>query len=235
MILKSVSKFYLQKDIVAQRKKTPNATEVQLIKKVIKYKLPESLTSSPRWQRAQLYDLLAMVDTYGLPHIFWLWQVMKHLSTNGKISLTWNPSSRLLVRNLVGRTVLWNAPICSTSGWWTSYKKYILYKDNGILGRVQYHVIQYEVQRRLSLHAHIIFWLHPKDLALDSSDIMNLWHMSLQYMTKSPRPSNPLEQRLFKLVVRKQIHSWSLQKKMLHQHQRVQIQVSILCERSKRS
>jgi hypothetical protein len=27
LILKSVSEFYLQKDIVAQRKKTPNATE----------------------------------------------------------------------------------------------------------------------------------------------------------------------------------------------------------------
>jgi hypothetical protein len=70
MILKSISKFCLQKDIVDQRKKTPNATEVQLIEKVIKYKLSKSLSRSPRWHRAQLYDLLPMVDTYGLPHIF---------------------------------------------------------------------------------------------------------------------------------------------------------------------
>jgi hypothetical protein len=70
MILKSISEFCLQKDIAIQRKKIPNATEVQLIKKVIKYKLSESLIGSSHWYRAQLYNLLAMVDTYGLPHIF---------------------------------------------------------------------------------------------------------------------------------------------------------------------
>jgi hypothetical protein len=51
-------------------------------------------------------------------------------------------------------------------------QKYILYKDNGILGQVQYHMIRYKVQHRLSLHAHIIFWLHPEDLASVSNDIL---------------------------------------------------------------
>jgi hypothetical protein len=46
-ILISMSEFCLQKDIVALRKKTLNATEAQLIEKVIKYELLESLIGSP--------------------------------------------------------------------------------------------------------------------------------------------------------------------------------------------
>jgi hypothetical protein len=87
-------------------------------------------------------------------------------------------------------------------------QKYILYKDNGILGRVQHHVIRYEVQHRLSLHAYIIFWFHPEDLASISNDIMAYVPTIYDKVTKTfNEPSNSLEQKLFKLVVQKYIHN----------------------------
>ena len=101
-----------------------------------------------------------------------LWQVTRHPRSSGEISLTWNPSSRLLVMNSVKK----DHPIKCIHLFHTwvmdLLQKYILYKSNGILSRVQYHVIRYKVQHRLSLHAHIIFWFHPEDLASNLNDIL---------------------------------------------------------------
>ena len=41
-----------------------------------------------------------------------------------------------------------------------------------LLGEVGYHVIRYEVQERISLHAHIIFWLHKDDVERVTDEIM---------------------------------------------------------------
>jgi hypothetical protein len=208
LILKSVSEFCLQKDIVAQQKKTPNATEAQLIEKVIKYKLPESLTGSPCWHRAQLYDLLTMVDTYELPHIFLT------LTSDETSELRWGDIFDLeSIIKTFGDEFNWkDCPVECTylfHAWVIDFlQKYILCKDNGILGQVQHHVIRYEVHHRLSLHAHIIFWLHPEDLASISNDIMAYIPAVYDEATKTfTEPSDSMEQRLFKLVVRKQVHS----------------------------
>jgi hypothetical protein len=61
----------------------------------------------------------------------------------------------------------------------------------------------------LSLHAHIIFWLHPEDLASVSDDVMAYIPATYDKGTKTfIEPSDPLELRLFKLVVCKQIHNY---------------------------
>ena len=42
----------------------------EILGQIVKYKLPETLIGSPSWHRTQLNDLMAMVDTYGLPRFF---------------------------------------------------------------------------------------------------------------------------------------------------------------------
>jgi hypothetical protein len=36
--------------------------------------------------------------------------------------------------------------------------------EKGIFGCVEHHMCHYEVQHKLSLHAHIILWLHKDDV-----------------------------------------------------------------------
>jgi hypothetical protein len=45
-------------------------SETNIIQHVVKYKIPKKMVGSPKWHYAQLFDMIAMVDTYGLLHIF---------------------------------------------------------------------------------------------------------------------------------------------------------------------
>ncbi len=56
-----------EKDVHALHKKHPNMPEADIIEHVVKYKILEKLVGSPKWQYAQLFDMMAMVDAYGLP------------------------------------------------------------------------------------------------------------------------------------------------------------------------
>jgi hypothetical protein len=44
--------------------------KTNIIEHVVKYKILEKMVGSPKWHYAQLFDMMAMVDTYGLPHLF---------------------------------------------------------------------------------------------------------------------------------------------------------------------
>ena len=50
-------------------------------------------------------------------------------------------------------------------------RTHILGPKGGMLGRVQHHIIKYEVQGRDSLHAHIVLWLHLDDVDNITSEI----------------------------------------------------------------
>lgn len=43
--------------------------------------------------------------------------------------------------------------------------------EEKVLGRVKHYVIRYEVQERISLHAHIIFWIHEDDVDRVTNEI----------------------------------------------------------------
>jgi hypothetical protein len=60
----------LEKVVHALYKKHLNMSETNIIQHVVKYKIPEKMVGSPKWHYAQLFDMIAMVDTYGLLHIF---------------------------------------------------------------------------------------------------------------------------------------------------------------------
>ena len=48
LILRTISKFCFEKDIMAQKKKMLSAIEYEVIESVIKYKVPGTLVGSPR-------------------------------------------------------------------------------------------------------------------------------------------------------------------------------------------
>ncbi len=44
--------------------------------------------------------------------------------------------------------------------------------EKGILGSIEHHMCQYEVQHILSLHAHIILWLYKDDMDHITNEIL---------------------------------------------------------------
>ncbi len=85
-------------------KKNLDMLEAYIIEHVVKYKILEKMVSSPKWHCAQLSDMMAMVNTYGLLHLFFTF------SSNETLELKWSDISNmetfskvLLVKNLLGK------------------------------------------------------------------------------------------------------------------------------------
>jgi hypothetical protein len=45
-------------------------SKANIIKHVVKHKIPKKMVGSPKWHHAQLYDMMAMVDIYVLLQLF---------------------------------------------------------------------------------------------------------------------------------------------------------------------
>ena len=84
-------------------------------------------------------------------------------------------------------------------------------KDDGILGRVQHHMIRWEAQHRGSLHAHVLLWVDDADADRVADEIMAYVPAAYDEQQCSwiaPDPiSHPHEHALYKIVLRKQLHS----------------------------
>ena len=75
--------------------------------------------------------------------------------------------------------------------------RYILHKHK-TLGRVKHHVIQYEIQSRGSVHAHVILWVDEDDIEQTTSEIVA--HIPVAIA------SDNHASRLRDLVLQKQTH-----------------------------
>ncbi len=117
------------------------------------------MVGSPKGHCAQLSNMMAMVDTYGLPHLFIT------LSSNETSEFKWSDISNMeTFKKDLGEEFTWKiflvkcAHLFHTSVC-TFLTKHINY-ENGILRSVEHHMCQYDVQHKLSLHAHIVLWYH---------------------------------------------------------------------------
>ena len=69
-LLQEISRMCLNNDIKRTKQLHPHISKPEVIQHVTKYNLPASLQRTPRWYKAQLQDLLAMVEKCGMPHLF---------------------------------------------------------------------------------------------------------------------------------------------------------------------
>jgi hypothetical protein len=77
--------------------------------------------------------------------------------------------------------------------------------ENGILGCVEHHMCRYEVQYRLSLHAHIILWLHKDDVDSITNEILTFVPTIYdETLISFMEHVDLVENKLFKLMHRKQ-------------------------------
>jgi hypothetical protein len=105
--------------------------EAYIIEHVVKYKILEKMVSSPKWHCAQLFDIMAMVDTYGLPHLFFTF------SSNETLEFKWSDISNmetfskdLLVKKLLGKIAQLSVHIYFTQGY--IHSRPIISFENGI-------------------------------------------------------------------------------------------------------
>ena len=100
-----------------------------------------------------------MVDTWGLPHFFLTLTTDEVTETKWKeiddvedIAKLFNP--KFSWRDChVECIVLFHARL-------HKFLMTYIFNQNGLLGRVEHHIIRYKIQNRGSLHAHIMLWLH---------------------------------------------------------------------------
>jgi hypothetical protein len=86
----------LEKDVHALYKKHPDMLEANIIEHVVKYKILEKMVGSPKRHCAQLFHMMAMVDTCGLPPFFSHFLKMKNLNSSGVTAI--ETFSKILVK-----------------------------------------------------------------------------------------------------------------------------------------
>jgi hypothetical protein len=79
--------------------------------------------------------------------------------------------------------------------------------DNGILGKVKEYVICYELQHHGFNHTHIILWVQENDLEIIANEIVAIiLPMFDESTTKFISPNDSLQNKLFQIVLQKQVH-----------------------------
>jgi hypothetical protein len=138
-------------------------SEPEVICHITKYNLATSLQGTPRWHKAQLQDLHAMVEKCGMLHLLLIlianevsslrWEEVTNIETIAKKlenSFTWKDC-------LLECAMLFHARV-------TKFVNDIIFSGARALGHVKDYLIRYELQYRGSLHAHIIHWIQEDDV-----------------------------------------------------------------------
>jgi hypothetical protein len=75
------------------------------------------------------------------------------------------------------------------------------------LGKVKEYVIHYELQHHGFIHVHIILWVQEEDLMKITNEIVVVILVTIdETIAKFVVPNDSLQNKLFKMVLRKQLH-----------------------------
>ena len=205
------SSFGLSRGMAEFKRNHPEADEEGVMANAVKYDVPHAIEGSPAYHRRELQDLLCRVDAWGVPDLF--------------MTLTADETSEFRFEEMdaldafmerFDRSLTWrDAPVECARLFLSRYGGFLARWIDGpksaqMLGRVLHHVTRLEVQHRGSLHVHVLLWTHPEDIARVANEIIAYVPAAQDPRTGKfipPDPAvNPLEHRLFNIVVRKQMH-----------------------------
>ncbi len=60
----------LEKDVQKLKCQHPQWSEIDVLKNIMKFKLPPSIPLTPQWHHTQFKELLVMVENFGMLHFF---------------------------------------------------------------------------------------------------------------------------------------------------------------------
>jgi hypothetical protein len=113
-----------------------------------------------------------MVAYWGMPHLFLT------LTADEMSPLKWTEIEQVnqFLQGSFNEKFDWrNAPVecCRLfhNRFQAFFRRHIISKKGGLLGRVLHWVVRYEVQARGSLHVHVLLWLHADDVDRVTNEI----------------------------------------------------------------
>ena len=209
-IAQSCSMNCLESALASYRRTHPGCSDEDALRHCLTWTLPGKVCGSPTYHRQQLADLLVRVETWGMPSFFLTltadecsqlrWTQFAHLEEflhHIDSDLTWQDAPVECARHFVARC--------------RAFLRDHILGTNGILGKVKHHVIRWEAQRRGSLHAHILLWVAEDDVNRVADEIMAYIPAAYDSTSRTWIEPNvatqPNEHALFKIVMRKQLHS----------------------------
>ena len=207
--------------------------DAEVLQHVTKYSLPSSIEGPPQWHKSQLQDLLTMVEKFGMPDFFLT------LTTDEASSLQWEEITYIEhIVQKIDASLTWKDCLVECASLFHArlqkvLHSYILSRPR-ILGCVKEHVVRYEIQFCRSLHAHIILWIDNSDVEHVANEInATVPAMFDTTLKKFLEPTYPHQKRLFKEVMRKQLHSCG--SRCQHKKKRRYLQVWISIPNSSRN
>ena len=206
-LLKEISQTCLDREIKQTKQTHPNMNDAEVLQHVTKYNLPSSIEGSPRWHKFQLQDLLAMVEKFGMLDFFLT------LTVDEASSLRWKEITHMehMVQKIDASLTWKDCPVECAILFYARLKKFMhsyILSGPRILGYVKEYVLRYEIQFRGSLHAHIILWIENSDVEHIANEITATVPAVFDTtLKKFLEPTDPHQNRLFKEVMQKQLHS----------------------------
>ncbi len=160
-LIKKTLNTCLKKDFKNIKQKFRDMTNTQIFQHIIKFKLPSSIQSSPKWHKSQLQDLLIMVEEFGMPHL------LKTLTADEMTSLKWHEFNNMeyIIKQIHTNMSCKDCPIECATLFHYSVNMFIyvhILNNNVILSKAKEYVICYELQHHGFVHAHIILWVQEE-------------------------------------------------------------------------
>jgi hypothetical protein len=69
-LLNATKHLCLKRDVQKLKHQHPQWSEIDVLKNIMKFKLPPSIPLTPQWHHTQFKKLLVMVENFGMPHFF---------------------------------------------------------------------------------------------------------------------------------------------------------------------
>jgi len=60
----------LERDVQRLKHQHPQWSKIDVLKNIVKFKLPPSIPLAPQWHHTQFKELLVMVENFRMPHFF---------------------------------------------------------------------------------------------------------------------------------------------------------------------
>jgi hypothetical protein len=69
-LLNATKHLCLKRNVQKLKHQHPQWSEIDVLKNIMKFKLPPSIPLTPQWHHTQFKKLLVMVENFGMPHFF---------------------------------------------------------------------------------------------------------------------------------------------------------------------
>ncbi len=69
-LLNAIKHLCLDKNVQRLKRQHPQWSKIDVLRNIMKFKLPPSIPLMPQWHHTQFKELLVMVENFGMPHFF---------------------------------------------------------------------------------------------------------------------------------------------------------------------